>query len=110
MRRRDGRPGAQPPAVERGLRADIAAGTKSARAEKAALRAQGQECYLPVYGRRPQPYRVIRQQTLAGQIRRHSATAGVAEGLSRSVHQSEFNAAGAEVQIREVRPVGRGSL
>ena len=34
----------------------------------------------------------------------------IAEGLSRGVHQSEFEAARAEVQVREARPVRRGTV
>ena len=46
----------------------------------------------------------------ARQIRRHTAAGGFAERLSRGVHQSELDTAGAEVQVRQIRPVAARSF
>ena len=85
VRRRAGRDGARPAAGElaRGYRRD-----RSARAEAAALRAQGQERHLPVHGRRAEPPGAVRQQAAAGEVRRHAAARRAAEGLPGRVHQS----------------------
>ena len=41
----------------------------------------------------PEPSGAVRQQAAAGEVRRHAAAAGAAEGLSGGVHQSEFETA-----------------
>ena len=71
---------------------------------------QGQERHLPVHGRRAEPPGAVRQQAGAGEVRRHTAAGGAAQGLSRGVHQSQLQAAGAEVQVRQARPVRGGAL
>ena len=77
------------------------------RAKQPPIRAAGEERDLSVHGRRSEPSRAVRLQAAAGQVRRHAAAGGTAEGLSRRVHQSEFEAAGAEVQVRQAWPVRR---
>ena len=77
----------------------------SARAEAAALRAESKERHFPLHGRRAEPSGAVRQQAAAREVRRHAAAGGPPEGLPRGVHQSELEAARAEVQIRETRPV-----
>ena len=66
---------------------------RSARAEAAALRAEGEARHLPVHGRRAEPSGAVRQQAAAREVRRHAAAGRAAEGLSRGVHQSELEAA-----------------
>ncbi len=72
--------------------------------------AQGQARHLPVHGRRAEPPRTLRQQAPAREVRRHAASARVAQGVSRGVHQPEFEAARPEVQVRPARPERRRAL
>ena len=46
----------------------------------------------------------------AGQVQRHAAARRAARRLSRRVHQSEFEAARPEVQVRQIRQVRRGTV
>ena len=55
-------------------------GRQPARAKEAAFRAEGQERHLPLYGGRAEPSGDVRLQTATGQIRRHAASARIAEG------------------------------
>ena len=46
----------------------------------------------------------------AGEVRRQAAAGRAAQGLPRRVHQPELEAARAEVQVRQARPVRRGAV
>ena len=70
------------------------AGRRPAGAQEAAAAGQGQARHLPVHGRGAEPSGAVRLQAAAGQVRRHAAAAGTAQGLSRRVHQSQLEAAG----------------
>ena len=65
--------------------------------------------YLFMAGR-AQPSGAVRQQAATGQVRRHLAPARTAQGLPRGVHQSELQAARAEIQVRQARPERRGAV
>ncbi len=67
------------------------------------LRAQGQARHLSLYGGRAQPPGALRQQAAARQVRWHPPAGGAAEGLPRGLHQSQLQAARAQVQIPPLR-------
>ncbi len=52
----------------------------------------------------PESSGAVRQQAATGQVRRAAAAGRVAQGLSGRVHQSEFEPAGAAVQVRPLWP------
>ena len=94
MRRRPRRDRARRSCSARpGCAAPAPTAAQSARAQGAALRAQGEARHLPVHGRRAEPARTVRPQAAAREVRRHAAAAGAAQGLPRRVHQSELEAA-----------------
>ena len=53
----------------------------------------------------PQPPGAVRLQAGTGEVRRQAAAGRTARRLSRRVHQSELDAAGAEVQVRQTRAI-----
>ena len=80
---------------------------RSACAQAAALRAESQARHLPVHGRRAEPSGAVRLQAATREVRRHAAARRTAERLPRRLHQSEFQAARPEVQIRQIWPERR---
>ena len=86
-------------------------GGRSARAARAAFRAEGEAHHLPVHGRRADPARSVRQQAGAAEVRRPGDPRGVhsQRGAVR-VHQGHAAAPRISVHVQEVRSVRRRAV
>src|SRR5262245_48294951 len=92
------------------LRAEPICNHKSARAEEAALRAEGQARDFPVSSRRAVAARDVRLQAGAGEIQRQTLPAGIAERADSGVYQGGRGAVRYRIQIRQTRAVRRGDV